>query len=63
MSGGNRNFVDAGQASGGSSIIIGGGSALIYQADQALELVGIIEAENVQGPGGQIRLQVVDFPP
>ena len=58
----NCNFVNGAQGSGGSSIIIGRGSDLIYQADQALELVGRIVAESVQGPGGQIRLVAIDLP-
>ena len=56
------NFVNAAQGSGGSSIIIGKGSDLIYKADQALELVGRVVAESVQGPGGQIRLVAIDLP-
>ena len=58
----NCNVVNGAQGSGGSSIIIGRGSDLIYKADQALELVGRIVAESVQGPGGQIRLVAIDLP-
>ena len=58
----NCNFINAAAAAGGSSIIIGKGSDLIYEADQVLELVGRIVAETVQGPGGKIRLEVIDFP-
>ena len=58
----NCNFVNAAEGSGGSSIIIGRGSDLIYQADQALELVGRILADTVPGPGGEIRLEAIDFP-
>ena len=58
----NCNFVNAEEGAGDSSMIIGRGSDLIYEADQALELVGRIVAETVQGPGGEISLEVVDFP-
>ena len=58
----NCNFINAGEGVGGSSIIIGRGSDLIYEADQALELVGRILAETVPGPGGEIRLEAIDFP-
>ena len=58
----NCNFVNAAEGSGGSSIIIGRDSDLIFQADQALELVGRVLANTVQGPGGHIQLELVDFP-
>ena len=58
----NCNFVNAAEGLGGSSISIGRGSDLIYRADQALELVGRIVAETVQGPGGEIRLAAIDIP-
>ena len=58
----NCNFVNAGRGVGGSSIIVGKGSDLFYEADQALELVGRIVTEAVQGPGGEIRLKAIDFP-
>ena len=58
----NCNFINAGEEVGDSSIIIGQGSDLIYESDQALELVGRIVAKTVEGPGGEIRLEATDIP-
>ena len=56
------NFINAVDGLGGSTIILGKGSDDIYEANQLLELVGRIEADIVQGPGGDIQVQVFDFP-
>lgn len=41
-----------------------GGTSVIYPApeDHALELVGSVKASNVQGPGGNIQVQLTDYP-
>lgn len=56
------NFINAVDGLGGSTIILGKGSDDIHEANQLLELVGRIEADIVQGPGGDIQVQVFDFP-
>ena len=56
------NFINAEDSLSGSSITIGRGSARIYDAEQVLHLVGRIQADTVQGPGGHIQLELVDFP-
>jgi hypothetical protein len=64
------NFINAVDGLGGSSIVVKDSVELpvqdymdpIYEADQVLELVGRIEADIVQGPGGDIQVQVFDFP-
>ena len=58
----NCNFINAEDSLSGSSIIIGRNSPRIYEADQAVELVGRIQADTVPGPGGNIQLELVDFP-
>ena len=57
------NFINAVDGLGGSTIILGKESNEIYEAAQLLELVGRIEADIVQGPGGDIQVQIFDFPP
>ncbi len=56
------NFINAVDGLSGSTIILGKGSEEIYEADQLLELEGRIEADIVQGPGGDIQVQLIDFP-
>ena len=56
------NFVNAATGSGGSSLVIGRGTRGIFDSGQVLELVGRIRVDTVQGPGGNIRLEVIDFP-
>lgn len=64
------NFINAVDGLGASSIIVKDKVDPpvldyldpIYEADQLLELVGRIEADIVQGPGGDIQVEVVDFP-
>ncbi len=56
------NFINAVDGLSGSTIILGKGSEEIHEADQLLELVGRIEADIVQGPGGDIQVGVIDFP-
>ena len=57
------NFINAVDSVGRSSIVLGKGSEDILEADQALELVGGLEVNLAEGPGGQLRLKVFDFPP
>ena len=56
------NFINAVDGLGGSTIILGKGTDEINDAQQLLRLVGRIEADIVQGPGGDIQVQVIDFP-
>ena len=56
------NFINAVDGLGGSTIILGKGTEEILEADQALELVGRILADTVQGPGGNIQVEIIDFP-
>jgi hypothetical protein len=56
------NFINAVDGLSGSTVILGRGSEEIYEADQLLELVGRIDADTVQGPGGNIQVEVLDFP-
>ena len=64
------NFINAIDGLSGSSIIVKDVPSSpaenymdpIYDADQALELVGRIVADTVQGPGGDIQLELIDFP-
>ena len=68
----NCNFINAVDGLSASSIVVKdvvdpdppvtGYVDPIYEADQLLELVGRIEADIVQGPGGDIQVQVIDFP-
>ena len=57
------NFINAVDGLSNSSIIVERGTAEITDADQVLEFVGKIVADLVQGPGGDIQVQVIDFPP
>jgi len=56
------NFINAVDGLGGSTIILGKGTKDILEADQALELVGRVLADTVQGPGGNIQVEIIDFP-
>ena len=56
------NFINAVDGLSNSSIVVEKGNPEITDADQVLELVGRIEADIVQGPGGDIQVQVIDFP-
>ncbi len=58
------NFINAVDGLSGSSVIVmdEDDPSSIYEADQILELVGRIEADIVQGPGGDIQVQLIDFP-
>ena len=56
------NFINAAVGSGGSSIVTGKGTRRIFDSGQVVELVGRIRVDTVQGPGGNIRLEVIDFP-
>ena len=58
----NCNFINAVDGISGSSIILGKGTARIEEADQLLELVPRINVGSVQGPGGDIQLELIDFP-
>ncbi len=59
----NCNFINAVDGLSGSSIVTNRNSNLIYEDGQVLELVGQVLADVVQGPGGELQLEVVDFPP
>ncbi len=56
------NFVNAVDGLSNSSVVVERGTTEITKADQVLELVGKIVADIVQGPGGDIQVQVIDFP-
>ena len=56
------NFINAVDGLSNSSIVVEKGNPEITDADQVLELVGRIEADIVQGPGGDIQVEVIDFP-
>ena len=56
------NFINAVDGLGGSTIILGRGTKEILEADQILELVGRVLADTVQGPGGNIQVEIIDFP-
>ena len=56
------NFINAVDGLGGSTIILGSDTKDILEADQALELVGRVLADTVQGPGGNIQVEIIDFP-
>ncbi|MCY4365568.1 MAG: IPT/TIG domain-containing protein [Chloroflexi bacterium] len=56
------NFINAVDGLGGSTIILGKGTSDLLKADQALELVGRVLADTVQGPGGNIQVEIIDFP-
>ena len=58
----NCNFINATDQTGGSSVFLGQGTARIYDTEQVLELVGRIQVDSVQGPGGVITLELIDFP-
>ena len=58
----NCNFINAVDGLGASSTILGKGTDEIEKAAQALELVARIKAGPVQGPGGNIQVELVDFP-
>ncbi|MDE2779626.1 MAG: IPT/TIG domain-containing protein [Chloroflexota bacterium] len=58
----NCNFINAVDGLGGSTIILGRDTEKILEADQALELVGRVLADTVQGPGGNIQVEIIDFP-
>ncbi len=66
----NCNFINAIDGLSASSIIVKETVATpvdnymdpIYEADQVLEFVGKVVADIVQGPGGDIHLEVIDFP-
>lgn len=56
------NFINAVDGLGGSTIILGKDTPDLLDADQALELVGRVIADTVQGPGGNIQAEIIDFP-
>ena len=56
------NLINGEDSRSGSSVITGRGSARIYDAGQVLHLVGAVRANTVQGPGGRIELELIDFP-
>ena len=58
----NCNLINATDGDGGSSILVGHGTTQIFDTDQVLELVGRIQVDFVQGPGGEISMTLIDFP-
>lgn len=56
------NLINARDGYGGTSVIYGEDGPAPEDTPQILELVGTIKASNVQGPGGNIQVQLTDFP-
>ena len=55
------NLVNARDGYGGTSVIYDE-SGKVSEVAHVLELVGSVKASNVQGPGGNIQVQLTDFP-
>lgn len=55
------NLVNARDGYGGTSVIYHE-SGKVSEVAHVLELVGSVKASNVQGPGGNIQVQLTDFP-
>lgn len=58
----NCNIVNALDGMGQSSVIFRDITTQITEVDQALELVGSIVVDEVPGPGGNLQVELVDFP-
>ncbi|MYC29305.1 MAG: hypothetical protein F4X65_04340 [Chloroflexi bacterium] len=55
------NLINARDGYGGTSVIYAE-SGKVSEVAHVLELVGSVKASNVQGPGGNIQVQLTDFP-
>ena len=58
----NYNLINARDGYGGTSVLYGESGDPVEDLPQVLELLGSIKASNVQGPGGNIQVQLTDFP-
>lgn len=56
------NLINARDGLGDTSVIYNEDGGAVQDVDQVLKLVGRVKASNVQGPGGNIQVQLTDFP-